>query len=395
MILDHQNQFREEYIKPLKAEKPKALPPGYAELYATWAEKNKNILYQLSDEEMTKSFSDFVATETKKQITNLIDKKQVGREAKRHLKQLAIRGQILLASKDGKNFDQLITPEDIQKGQAKNYTILSPTFRTTTTDLREVLDEQSLLHITTKLRNQQFTIQSAWIDKNHQVHAEIVPRGGITEVVVDLSQDASTPLVYNFIDQDGGVRRVAETQLPEEFSDLPVEPSLETPSKEALIASHLAGGSPEDAAVAATNAALAATAATNAANIANKVNAESAAQAQEATQRQMEAPLLDQSGPQLSNVMASKAAVKTRMARQKKKLENERERQAEFEKRRDKDQKEWREKQAAEAKATQARKEKQKKRLLKGGAVGAGLAGLVGGTAAGTTLFINNINLFS
>jgi hypothetical protein len=385
MLLDIQNQFREEHVNALKKGEATALPAGYKELYAKWAQVNKEISYKLSAEEITQSFSDFVAKEVNSAIGQIIEATAPDEETKIKFRQLAIRGQLLLVSANGgQSFDQILTPEDLRKVAASHYAILSSTFRATTTNLREVLDEQSLLYVAKKLRAQHFTLQSAWVDEDHKIHVEIVPRGGIREVEVDLARDITKPLVYAFIDKDGGVKEVVETQLPEAFGELEVGTDLEITMPDPAVATD-----------AATNAALAAATAANVANIANQINAENALKAQETAKQQMAGSLLQgvaagaQVASQLSNVMQAKAEVKARMARQAEKLEGAQEQMAEINLQRDRKQKIQKEKKDEELKITQMQKNNRGgKRFLQGSAAGVGIAGLVGGAATGTTLFV-------
>ena len=392
MLLDTQNQFREEHINALKKGEEISLAPGYAELYEKWSQANKEIIYKLSAEEITQSFSDFVASEVKNKTWALIDQMQIDEDKKNQLRQLATRGQTLLVSRSGgQYFDQVLTTESLKKAVATDYQVLSSTFRATTTNLREIIDEQALLYVGKKLREQYFTLQSAWIDKDHQVHVEIVPRGGIQEVKVDLSQDTSKPLVYEFIDQEGKVKKVLETQLPEEFGEPQEERSLRLPTEEELRVSQAADTD------SAANAALAASQAANLANIVNQLNAKNAAAAQK--EREVEelaglaeqASILEQVTGPLSNVMAGKAAVKAKTTRQEKQAEGEKERMENAKTRRGKDAQEQKEKRKEEKEFAIQQKQKRRKGMMKGGAaVAAGASGLIAG-GTGLTLFINNI----
>ncbi len=203
MLLDPQNQFREDVMKPQVEGKSFELPPGYEELYEEWAKANSETLYRMSAEERTQSFSDFVWDNLQPDIKHLAKTKEQ--------KEFAIRGQALLASSDGgKTFDQLITPEDIPNVTATDYVLLTPSFRSATVNLREAMDEQSVVHVTTKLRQQHFLVNRASI-QDHRIVVDVThPRTGMYTVQVELDQPITVPIVYEFISA-GKVTRVPET----------------------------------------------------------------------------------------------------------------------------------------------------------------------------------------
>src|SRR3989344_7340133 len=105
MLLDNQNQFRELYVTALRRGRETNLHPIYQDLHKQWALENKEMLYKLSDDEYLQAFTDFLAKEVDGRIEELVSDLENAEE----LRKLAGRGQLLLASEDGKTFDKIIT----------------------------------------------------------------------------------------------------------------------------------------------------------------------------------------------------------------------------------------------------------------------------------------------
>lgn len=403
MLLDSQNQFREDYAKSLRSENAAALPAADQELCKEWIEKNHNILYKLSDEELVQSFSDYRQAAIKEQINELIENSQFGEPEKQRLRQFAARGQVILASTDGGNtFDKLITPDDLDKVENQNYELLSSTFLTIATnvnELRKVIDEQTLLNVAANLRAQSFTIQSASIDKNRVIHMDLVPRGEIAKLDVDLTTEVTEPLIYDFIDAEGKeVKKLEETQLPEEFGEIEGDPSLKMPSlKEMAIQGLMDDGAGKRAGLTLA-AQVALGAAANEINAANARNAANlAAIEQEEAERAQAAPLIasqfaQTAFDQVPDVMASKATVKARTELQKQALTDQRESYKQRLAKRDEELKEKQKERKRREEDARSEGKKQTKKLLAGGAIGAGMAGAASSAIGGLTMFINHIN---
>lgn len=214
MILFSQDQFREDYIRPLYKGEKVELPAGYAEKFAEWKLANAQIFDKLSPEEIVKSFALYLEESIQNDLKKLID------EAKIDERNLATRGQMLLASKDGKNFDQVITPEKAKETNPEELQLLSPTLRSTTTDLNEVLNEQVLLHTVKNLTSNGFFVNSAAVE-NGIVNVDVkTAKGAEYKVQVDPNQSSNGPLSYTFINEKGQKSVVGESQLPEKYSEI-------------------------------------------------------------------------------------------------------------------------------------------------------------------------------
>lgn len=222
MILISQDQFRDDFIRPLYKGEQVALPAGYAEKYEIWKQANINIINTLSPEDITKSFALFLEESIKEDIKKLLDPQDLDSQ------KLAVRGQVLLASKDSKNFDQLITPAKAAELNPTEYQILSPSLRTSTNDLKEVLDEQLLLHTVRNLMDSGYFLDGASLDAgliNIDVRAS--SNGSKYTVQVDPNQKADQPMAYTFIDDKGQKSVVFESQLPQKYGEIKAKDASE------------------------------------------------------------------------------------------------------------------------------------------------------------------------
>lgn len=368
------------------------MEPGYAEAYAVWENENKEILYRLSPEERTQSFADFLEKEVHDRLVDLID-------GKKELMELANRGQMLLASTDGgKTFDTFLTPEDDDKINPTDYLLLSPSFRSATTNLREVREEQSLIHAVSKLRDQHFLVERAWLDKG-VVHVDAIhPRDGTYEVQIDLNQPSTIPLNYEFINEKGRTK-VPESQLPEKYGKAELDINLQMPSEAEQLGMEIARKNAENqqGMQGALGAAMATwAAAKNLANPGKFLAAERAQKDVDQTREQMQKPLMFNKGAlHAPNVMASKAAMNARFARQGQEAEESKKREAERAEKSKKTEQEYAKKNQAAQEAQQKKSSAAQMAIAKGAAIGAGAIGGILGISAGTTLFISHINLIS
>lgn len=383
MFLDTQKQFQEQMNRHIHGHAdPKGLlskmEPGYAEAYAEWELENKETLYQWSAEEHTQSFADFLEKKVHDRLIALVGDKQ-------DLKELANRGQLLLASKDnGKTFDTFLKPED--EVNPMDYVLLSPTFRSTTTNFKEVREEQSLVHIVSKLRDQHYGVNNAWIE-NGVVHVDALhPLRGTYEVQVDLNQPTALPLTYAFINAEGR-KEVPETQLPEEFGLAEQDITLQAPSEtEALIMDSVDDNK--------NKRKLAVLAASTAAWIAaQKGDAQrSPSQAELAAEQARNQMVRHEAGVHgalsLPNVMASKA----HFVQQSKGIDDSKKREAQrFELAKEKE-REYAKRKQEEQKKRQEENKQSQKRLAQGAAAGAGILGGVLSAFAGSSLFLGHIS---
>lgn len=191
MILQSQNQFREDYIRPLYEGKNVDLPAGYAQKYAAWSQENQLLMPRFSPEDRTKAFAFELAKSTEKP-------------------------QQILASKDGgQNFNQLLTREDLKNVNSSEYLIVSPTLREVLSE--EVFDEQVLLHAEKNLTDCGYQVSNPTIfDGIISIDARTSNNQKYT-VQIDPKQEADEPLNYNFIDERGSSETVVESQLPEKY----------------------------------------------------------------------------------------------------------------------------------------------------------------------------------
>jgi len=146
--------------------------------------------------------------------------------------QLAARGQLLLASLDkGKTFDQLIGPEQVSKADPLEYTLLSPTLRSETTNLQEVLDEQTLLHVQSNLVENGFVVNAGQISRG-LIRLEVESRTKNVRYLVEADARApiTKPMDYQFTNVDNQERVIAETVLPEVIDELQLGVGFDTPS---------------------------------------------------------------------------------------------------------------------------------------------------------------------
>lgn len=406
MFLESQNQFRRLLEQEPADTKPGVglnLDPGYAELYFTWAEENREILYKLSSEEKTQRFAEYVRTAVQDRLLTLVSEQVSDPEENKRLKEQARRGQLLLVSTDGgKHFNRFLTAEKAATVKATDYLLLSPTFRTATTDFKEVFEEQTLLHVVAQFSNQTiwgntWLVNQAWLE-NGAVHVEVTHyKYGSYNVNVEADQDTMAPLNYEFISSEGRVT-VPETQLPEKYGEIRPDPSLHIQSPEAVMLHQVKAEieSSNNGPQLVTDATLSAWAALEAMNRKpsdEERAAEAAALDQARAREQMEHPLL--LGRKLGNVSAAKAAVRARFARQEQSSE-------EAKKYREAFMKDYEKRQAAAKKqkkdsfeAQKARSRANSRRFKKAIALGTGaVAGALTGLMAGA-FQLTQINLMS
>lgn len=385
MFLDIQNQLRESV----------QIEPGYAEAYADWSTENKDVLYKWSPEERTQRFSKYLEGKTEQDLLKLIDTSALAEYKKKELKSLTKRGQLLLVSTDGgKNFDKFLTPETAKNAVPTSYQILSPTFRSSTTDLSEVIAEQTLVHTVSTFQDQALWGQQVWLVQNAYldkgiVHLDVVHyRYGAYQVEVDPDQAAGAPLAYTFINEKGK-ETVPETQLPEEYGEAKPDVNLQPRTQEELINQQMVAAhtGDSDAANAAMGAGLAMLAAQEAASHASAD--QRAKEAAMFAKTSMNQPLTGQAGGVLvPNVTAAKAAMAARFARQAQALQAAQKHEME----RIKKHKEMQgmvNKQTKNAqKAKQAGLSASQKNIAKGMGATAGIAGAAAGVLTGSTLFV-------
>lgn len=229
MLLQSQTQFAEDFIRPLAKGEDRKLPPGYDQFYEGWREINEELIPKLSVEERTKSFIAFVDEKVTKEIDKLIPHETLVDEKNRKLN---ARGQVVLASEDnGVHFDKILKPEDVQTKDPTKYTFLSPTLRSTTTDIREVINEQTMLHAVAKLEEQHFLVSDTNIVAGKILIEVRNPKGTELTVQIDPAQKFDQPLNYVFINKSGLATSVPETQLPESFGEPKEDPTLRTPTE--------------------------------------------------------------------------------------------------------------------------------------------------------------------
>lgn len=318
-----QNEFKLLQDKALQGE-PLVLEPGYQEAYATWSAENAAILPKLSSEERTVSFSDHVEDSVLEEEKQIIESTERDPVKKKKLINQAQRGQLLLTSTDGgQTFDKVLNVHEAQKIGPLTLHFKSPTLHSSTNNVEEIAEEQSMLHAVRKLRQQHFLVERAYV-QDHMVHIDAThPRRGNYEVQVKLDQDPTLPFEYAFLNQQG-VQRVEETQLFNEYGEAALDASLqkqdlgeialrmmskqgkeqtgqEDLKKKAVLSSLFSHLALQEAKKHATSA------------------LERGAIAAEQTRLQMQSPAT-------SNVMASKAAMGARKARQETQMTGEKER---------------------------------------------------------------------
>jgi len=189
------------------------LETQYKASFQAWENQNRARLHLLSPQEQAESFikavqEDFITKASPLALT---------REDLNLIKQ----GRILLASRDGGlHFDTLIHPEDTLSIDATRLVLFSPTLRGSTTNLEEVLEEQALMTVVTRLESYGFLVQNAWIE-GHTVHVDAIHPKGSYQVTVPLTQKSSAPFAYQFLNRSLQTQKVIlETQLPEAFGEL-------------------------------------------------------------------------------------------------------------------------------------------------------------------------------
>lgn len=231
MLLESQNQFIEDYLKPLSRGEVREMPAGYKEMFAKWQAAYPGLTH-LSPHEQAVSFADFLDGEVKKLelalITGdtLVDQKN---------KKLITRGQVVLASEDGgKTFTKLVKPEDLATTKGENLHFLSPTLRTTTTDVHELMNEQVLLHVANNLTSQNYLVLRGFI-QNNIIHLEVkTPRLADFNVLVDTAQKFDKPMNYVFVNKEGLSKVVPETQIDTKYGEIDYDPTLRPLSEDEI-----------------------------------------------------------------------------------------------------------------------------------------------------------------
>ncbi len=231
MLLESQNQFIEDYLKPLSRGEVRELPAGYKDMYAKWQTAYPGLTH-LSPHEQAVSFADFLDTEVKKIETSLVPGDTLVDQKN---KKLISQGKVVLASTDGgKTFNKLVKPEDLATTKGENLQFLSPTLRTSTTDVHELMNEQVLLHAANNLTSQNYLVQKGFI-QNNTIHLEVkTPRLVDYNVLIDTTQKFDKPMNYVFVNKEGTAKNIPETQLAEKYGQPEIDPTLRPMSHEEL-----------------------------------------------------------------------------------------------------------------------------------------------------------------
>ncbi len=224
-MLQSQKQFVEDYLRPLSRGESVTLPAGYDAMYLKCLDFNSEISGRLSVEEKAKSFIDFLDEQIGRKIKALIPGDS---PVDQNNKRLNARGRIVLASADvGKTFDKLITPEDLGEIKGQNYHFLSSTLRSVTTNIKELMDEQVLLHVAAHLKDQNYLIENAVLEGGLVNLSVRNQKGAKSEVKVDPNQSIETPLDYVFTNEKGVEQTVPETKLFDKRGELEPDPTLQ------------------------------------------------------------------------------------------------------------------------------------------------------------------------
>jgi hypothetical protein len=239
MELKTQNTFwNDHYIRPrLRGEEPQ-FPGIYQNVYESWLldEGEMNRIRSVSDDDRANHFASYI-------------QKTIVHNAPEDLKELASQGRVLLAisnnstqsTEETSSDFHFFTQEDLENtasGQALNptdYSLLSTSFKSASTDLREVLDEQVLTHVVAKMKEagSGFLVKKAQIE-NHQIVLEVTAsnqKNEINRIVIsqpspteskDSASQGAHPqaLVYEFLSDDKSFGSYEENQLPEDFDNL-------------------------------------------------------------------------------------------------------------------------------------------------------------------------------
>jgi hypothetical protein len=190
-----------------------SLDAQYKASFQAWESQNRARLHLLSPQEQAESFIKAVQVDFLTKASPLA----LTREDMALVKQ----GRVLLASRDGGlHFDTLIRPEDLIKVDATSLGLFSATLRGSTTNLEEVLEEQALITVVSRLESYGFLVQNAWIE-GHAVHVDAIHPKGSYHVSVPLNKKGSEALAYQFLNRLLKTQKVVlETQLPEAFGEL-------------------------------------------------------------------------------------------------------------------------------------------------------------------------------
>lgn len=223
MLLESQNQFIEDYLKPLSRGEAREMPAGYKEMFAKWQIAYPGLAH-LSPHEQAVSFADYLDGEVKKMELalvpgdTLVDQKN---------KKLIARGQVVLASEDGgKTFTKLVKPEDLATVKGETLHFLSPTLRGTTNDVHELMNEQVLLHVANNLSSQNYLVLHGFI-QNNVIHLDVkTPRLADYNVLVDTAQKFDKPMNYVFVNKEGLSKVIPETQLDTKYGQIDYDPTL-------------------------------------------------------------------------------------------------------------------------------------------------------------------------
>ena len=377
MFLEPQKQFalqmKDHLEKHLRGE-PLNLEPGYAEAYVAWEAENKELLYKLSAEERTQSFADYLQIYVHDELIKLVHTDEE--------KELANRGELLLVSRDGgAHFDSFLTPKEQAEVKATDYTVLSPTFRSATTNFKELREEQTYLTAITKLRDAHYLVLGIDFVKK-QIHVSH-PKFGLDDVPVNLDTNVKMPLMADFIEKEAQ-EPSPNTQLPEAHGTAEQDVTLEVPSMEEEVMRKVQVDDQKENAEKSIIAALAAAAAIQSIN-ANRDVATRAQEAARNAKENIERPLLAPgSDRKLPTVMASKNAMAARFARHSKSTDDSKKSEAAHKEKAQKEQDEQarqRQEKEEEQQASQKNEGGGAMALAKGagigiGAFGSALAGL-------------------
>jgi hypothetical protein len=205
------------------------LDAPYEELYGECETQNSANWYMLSAEERTEKLVDFVENARKTQVDNLIQKQTLSGAEKDALHKLNLKGQVLLASTDGRNFNQILTKNNLP-ASTSGLTLLSPSLRSATTDYHEVINEQASLNKVADLESQGYLVKNPPRIESDRIIVDVIdPKAGEAEVKFDVD---SLDLIPSEPVEAG---HVYGSQLPGEYGQAKIDPTLIPVTEEEIL----------------------------------------------------------------------------------------------------------------------------------------------------------------
>ncbi len=226
ILTDLQRQFEANTMTRLTRGEVLNLAPGYQEIYEAWLQEDrvKINLVKWSAHERTQEFLLYLEKVCDQRLVKWIDAQAFSEDKKNLLKHEVKRGEWVLSSRDGRHFDQGLSLRTLDPTVQWDYRILSPTLRETLTNRLEqaaLLQEQASIRVARRLEEAGYFVEDIHYEEG-AVQANVLRSKSQTpyHVTVDMTGEASAPLLYDFVDKEGKHTQTNEHHLGDDWGQV-------------------------------------------------------------------------------------------------------------------------------------------------------------------------------